>query len=127
MVFHEGRVLLVRRNRPPNAGQWAIPGGGVHHGESLAEAAEREMLEETGIRIRAGEPVYAFDVLEHDAEGRCTLHYVVIDLLGEYLGGVPRAADDAAAAAWFGAAELANLTLNATTRRLLREHFDFGD
>lgn len=127
VVFHAQRVLLVKRARPPHAGQWAIPGGRLRLGETLAQAAEREIHEETGILIEAGEPVYAFEVMEHDETGRCTLHYVVVDLLAEYRAGTPRAGDDAAEARWVSAAELAVLPVNDTTRHLLRDHFAFGD
>lgn len=125
VVFHAGRVLLVRRAQAPHAGQWAIPGGRVAWGESLQTAAEREILEETGVRIRAGEPVFAFDVIEGSAE-TCTRHYVVVDLAAEYLEGEPRAGDDALEARWVGADELNALPVNATTRRLLRDRYDFG-
>ena len=57
IVFKEDRVLLVRRGKAPSREQWAIPGGSVILGESLQQAAEREVFEETGIRILAGEPI----------------------------------------------------------------------
>jgi len=64
VVFNEGRVLLVRRGKAPSKGLWAIPGGSVELGESLQEAAEREILEEAGIVVSAREPVCTFDVIE---------------------------------------------------------------
>ena len=88
-------VLLVKRGRPPREGQWAIPGGKVRAGEGLREAAEREILEETGIRIRAAEMVYQLEYIEHDNNGELAFHYVVLDFAGEYLGGELHAGDDA--------------------------------
>lgn len=52
-----GRLLLVRRGHDPGRGLWSIPGGRVEAGESLAAAIEREVMEETGLTVQAGEPV----------------------------------------------------------------------
>ncbi|MDZ7751246.1 MAG: NUDIX hydrolase [Gammaproteobacteria bacterium] len=125
VVIHGGRVLLVRRRDEPNAGQWAIPGGSVHLGETLAAAAEREVLEESGIRVRAGRPIYAFDRVERDEAGRVRHHYVVVDVLAEYLAGDPSPGDDALEARWLAPHELAGLPVNATTLDLLRTAVDF--
>lgn len=57
----DGGVLLIRRGIPPHVGELAVPGGYVNHGESWQEAAVRELMEETGIRV-APEEVRAFDV-----------------------------------------------------------------
>ena len=127
VVFHDGAVLLVQRRNPPCANEWAIPGGKVRLGETLQRAAEREILEETGIRIKAGEPVYAFDLIEGDATGEVRWHYAIIDLQAEYLGGKIQAGDDATAAAWFRPEDLKRLPLNATTRKLLKSRFGFDD
>ena len=126
IVFHNRRVLLIKRNQAPNAGQWAIPGGRINYGESLQQAAEREILEETGIIIRAGEPVFAFDVIQQDANQQCQLHYVVIDLAADYISGEPLAGDDAAEARWLSPEELADLPVNQLTLDLLKRQYQFG-
>jgi 8-oxo-dGTP diphosphatase len=126
IVFRDGRVLLVQRGQPPAEGEWAIPGGSVEIGETLQQAAQRELLEETGIVIQAGEPCFIFDVIQTDPDGRVRFHYVVIDLLADYVEGFPRAGGDAADARWVSADELAGLTLSAKTRDLLHGRFDFG-
>ena len=126
VVFHDGAVLLVQRRNPPCADEWAIPGGKVRLGETLQQAAEREILEETGIHIKAGEPIYAFDLIENDAAGEVRWHYAIIDLQAEYIRGEIRAGDDATAAAWFKPEELAEATVNPTTLKLLQTQLDFA-
>ena len=119
VVVHDGAVLLVRRGRAPSRGVWAVPGGRIELGETLAEAAEREVREETGIRIRAGEPVWSFDSVVRDAEGRVAFHYVIVDLLADYVAGEPCAGDDALAARWARPEDLAGMTVSPPTLELL--------
>lgn len=119
VVCRGDAVLLVRRGAPPFEGEWAVPGGRVEAGETLAAAAEREVREETGVRIRAGEPVYTFEHIERDRNGALKFHYVVVDLAAEYLAGEPRAGDDARAAAWIDLSAMDRLAVNPVTRKLL--------
>jgi 8-oxo-dGTP diphosphatase len=58
-VVHDpaGRLLLIRRGHAPHAGLWSLPGGRVEAGESPEAAVEREVREETGLRVRAGAAV----------------------------------------------------------------------
>jgi ADP-ribose pyrophosphatase YjhB (NUDIX family) len=80
-VVHDaaGRLLLIRRGRPPHEGLWSVPGGRVEPGESPEAAAEREVLEETGLRVRVGGTVGrvripAGDGLVHEVtDFACTL------------------------------------------------------
>ena len=116
-------LLLVKRGRPPREGQWAIPGGRVHAGESLRAAVEREVLEETGISIRAGEMVYQLEYIERDAAGGLAFHYVVLDYAADYLAGEPLAGDDATEAAWVCFGELNSLPLSDSTREALHTLF----
>lgn len=121
VVFKCGRVLLVQRGRPPVQGQWAIPGGNVELGETLQQAAEREILEETGIVIRAKDAIYSFDAIIKDDLGRVQFHYVIVDLAAEYISGELRPGDDATDARWVAPHELDQLNISPPTLDLLHQ------
>jgi 8-oxo-dGTP diphosphatase len=126
VVFKEGKVLLVLRGKPPAESQWAIPGGCVELGETLQEAAQREILEETGILIQAGKPVYTFDVVDRDKDGRIQFHYVIVDLAAEYISGEIRAGDDAADVRWVSSEDIQYRNVSTATRKLLKQCYGFG-
>ena len=126
IVFKDNKVLLVRRGQPPSQDLWAIPGGRVEIGESLQQAAEREILEETGIAISALDPVYTFDYIERDKAANIRFHYVIVDLRADYIAGELRAGDDAAEVRWVGPEEMGRLKVSAKTVRLLKKEYDFG-
>jgi len=125
VVVHEGRVLLVERARPPSLGEWAVPGGSVELGETLAQAAEREVLEETGVVVRAQGLVHVFDGIARDDDGRVRFHYVVVDLAADYVSGDVCAATDVSAAGWFDRCGIEKLRLSDVTRMVLRDMVGF--
>jgi len=121
IVIRDGRILLVKRGSSPGKGLWAPPGGLVELGETVREAAEREILEETGITIRAKEAFYTFDFIDRDKEGKIKYHYVIIDFLADYLGGEPKASDDAIEVRWVAPEDVPGLAITPTTRKLLEQ------
>jgi ADP-ribose pyrophosphatase len=126
VVFKDGKVLLTLRGNPPAQGMWAIPGGRVRLGETLQQAAEREIFEETGILIQAEEPVFIFETIERDDPGRVRFHYLIVDLAARYVSGEPMPGDDAQDARWVSPEEMPLLPVNPVTRDLLKSHFEFG-
>ena len=116
------RVLLIRRKHSPYRGKWALPGGFVNENESLADAARRELGEETGIHAGRLQQLQAFGDPGRDPRG----HVVTIAFLAQL--GVKRlrpiAADDAAAVGWFPLSDLPPLAfdhaeiLSAAKKRL---------
>ena len=126
IVIRDNKVLLVKRSLPPGKGLWAIPGGRVELGETLQETAEREVREETGITVRAGNPVHTFDLIERDDVGRIRFHYVIVDLIADYVTGDPNPGDDACEARWVTREELHDLPASQTTEEVLRKVANFG-
>ncbi len=109
VVAREGRVLLVRRANPPDQGKWGYPGGRVELGETLAAAAARELVEETGVVAQALEALTAIDVIERDAGGGVRFHYLLVAMRAEWREGEPAPRDDVFAAAWVAPEELERL------------------
>jgi len=64
---------------------WVIPGASAQIGETFQTADEREILEETGVRIRAREPIFTIDDIERDEAGRVRFHFVIVDLMADYI------------------------------------------
>ncbi|HTP55494.1 MAG TPA: NUDIX hydrolase [Thermoplasmata archaeon] len=91
-----GRILLVRRGRPPFEGRWALPGGFVEPGETVEAAVARELREETGLRARPAELVGVYSDPARDPRGPTVS--VVFRMVGR--ARRPRGGDDAADAAW---------------------------
>jgi ADP-ribose pyrophosphatase YjhB (NUDIX family) len=119
VVWHGERVLLVQRGRPPRQGQWSLPGGAQQLGESLAEAACREILEETGVTVDLGDLIATVDSIERDADGRVRYHYTLIDFTAEAQTAVLVSGDDAADARWFELHEIEGLGLWSETLRII--------
>lgn len=93
------RVLLIQRKQEPYAGLWALPGGFVEDGETLAEAARREVLEETSVVLEELEQLYTAGDPGRDPRGWTVS--VVYLARGDAKKIKPRAGDDAAEVKWF--------------------------
>ncbi len=119
VVWDGDRVLLVRRGRPPRQGQWSLPGGAQQLGETVAEAARREIREETGLEVEVGEIVTTVDLIERDDRGRVRYHYTLIDFTAEAASSALVPGDDAADARWFTLDQLPALGLWSETLRII--------
>ena len=107
VVVEGGRLLLVRRGQPPEAGAWSVPGGRVEGGETLAQAVVRELAEETGL---VGDAAEVLGWVERIGP---THHFVIVDFRVRVrgVGEHPVAGGDAADAAWVPLDEVATLAL----------------
>ncbi|MGR0221716.1 NUDIX hydrolase [Agromyces sp. ZXT2-6] len=102
----DGRVLLVRRGREPQRGRWSVPGGRVEPGETLEEAAAREVHEETGLRVEVDRELWSVRVPIGD--GR---EFEIHDFAATVAGGELAHGDDATDARWVAPSELPELRL----------------
>ncbi|SPJ22676.1 NUDIX hydrolase [Palleronia abyssalis] len=100
IVIRSGQVLLVRRANPPDAGRWGFPGGKIDRGETLEQAALRELGEETGVSAKAIRAFTALDVFDRDDAGQLRRHFVLIAVLCQWMSGDAVAADDALEVRW---------------------------
>lgn len=127
VVAREGRVLLVRRANPPDAGRWGFPGGHIEWGESTQAAAVRELHEETGVCALPGEVLTALDVIT-PADGEHRHHFVLIAVRCQWVAGEGEANDDALDAGWFTPQEVAGLgaTASVDVERLARMTLALG-
>lgn len=122
VCFRGDDVLLVRRGKPPLEDSWSLPGGRIEWGERAADAALRELNEETGC---AAEIVGLVDVVDAVLTKRGGAseppwgHYVLIDYAARWTAGEPRAGDDARDARFFSQQELPQLGLWSETLRII--------
>ena len=115
LVDHD-RLLLVRRGRGPAQGRWAVPGGHVEAGESLAEAVTRELREETGLEGVCGRLLGVAERIDDDH------HFVILDYEVTLVGSdEPVAGDDAAEAEWVDLHEVVDRDLAEGVAELLHD------
>jgi ADP-ribose pyrophosphatase YjhB (NUDIX family) len=119
VVFRGDDVLLVRSAKGSRQGQWGLPGGAQHVGETVFEAAVREVREETGIEVAPVEVITAVDSIRRDASGRPRYHYTLVDVHAEWRAGEPVPGDDADRAEWVSPARLAGFGLWSETLRVI--------
>ena len=115
VVLHEGKVLLARRKKEPDAGLWGFPGGHVEWGETAMDAAVRELLEETGVRAEAVEYLSNADVIIRKGDAVVT-QFLLAGVLCRFVEGTPQAADDVSDAAWIDVSDVLERRLEMSDR-----------
>jgi 8-oxo-dGTP diphosphatase len=116
LIVRDGKVLLIRRGKEPYKDHWSLPGGGVESGETLREAVEREVLEETGLEVDVGLVAgYREEILgPHE-------HYVIIAFHCAVTGGELCAGDDAVECAYLDPNELTDVLLTPALLDVFRD------
>jgi 8-oxo-dGTP diphosphatase len=121
LILDGDRIVLARRGKEPSCGEWSIPGGLVHLGETLQEAVVREAMEETGLQV---EPQHLIELLERifpDENGRIQYHYVLADFSCKVVGGKLEAGSDASEVMWADACRLEDFNLAPITLKVIRK------
>ena len=108
-VFREGRVLIARRAQAPLRGLYSLPGGVVEIGETLREAALRELDEEVGVNAE----IVAFndhvESIVRDDSGRVEAHYVIASFVGRWIAGEAKTSEEADSVLWIDPVALGDL------------------
>ena len=123
IVFRDQEVLLIKRNKEPNKGQWSIPGGMQIIGETTAEAAKRELLEETGVKVDQLLLVDVVDAIIPDVERKIKYHYTLVDYTGQWQSGESRPGDDAQEVRWVCLNEIDSFSLLDKTINIIQKAF----
>jgi 8-oxo-dGTP diphosphatase len=108
-IFRDGRVLIVRRARPPAHGLYTLPGGGVELGETLEQAIIREVREETNLEIEPVALAGYRQAIARDGEGRIERHFVILPFAARWIGGEVSLNDELAEAHWLEPSALTGL------------------
>lgn len=115
ILDEQRRILLVLRRDEPEKGRWSVPGGSCEPGESYADAAAREALEETGLQVSIGRELWVAMIPAGD--GRV---FEAHDFSATVVGGRLAPGDDADDARWFSEAELDTIPLTQDLAGYLR-------
>ena len=108
-IVRDGKILVVRRARPPAHGLYSLPGGVVETGETLAEAVAREVREETALEIEPLALAGFRETIARDADERVERHFVILCFAARWKAGEPRLNEELSEARWLDPADLAGL------------------
>jgi 8-oxo-dGTP diphosphatase len=124
VVIQGNRVLLIRRGSEPLKGEWSIPGGMLELGESLRDGVKREVLEETGLKVRPMEVLTVFDRIQKNGE-RIQYHYVIVDYVCRQTGGLLKSGSDVLDARWVERAELPRYKITPKAAAVIADAFNW--
>jgi len=119
VVINDDKVLMIKRGKPPSQGRWSLPGGAQKTGETVGEAACREVAEETGLKVQIQGLIDVVDSITRDGNGKIQYHYTLIDLLASPQSGEIVAGGDALAVKWFDDVDLGQVSIWSETKRII--------
>ncbi len=116
------RILLGKRNKDPQRGNWILPGGKIHAFETIADAAVRELAEETGLEVAVERQFRVYEVINAPQE-----HRIIIYSWGRVVGGYLQASDDVSEVKFVSLHELGDLPLTPLVREVLSDAGYLGE
>ena len=119
VILHSEKILLIQRGKQPQQGAWSLPGGAQKLGETIYEAAKREIREETGLTVEILGLVDVVDSIRRDKKGEVEYHYTLIDMAAVSIGGIPQAGGDARDCRWFTIGEIEKMEVWSETKRVI--------
>lgn len=122
-VLRGDTVLLASRGKPPMADLYTLPGGLVEPGETLSEAARRELLEEVGVDAEVIGFLGPVEIIEKDEAGRVRLHFVVLAHAARWVAGEPATGPEARDVRWVKQGEVDALATTPGLARVLQKAF----
>jgi ADP-ribose pyrophosphatase YjhB (NUDIX family) len=122
-IIRDGKVLIVRRARPPANGVYTLPGGGVEVGENLVEAVAREVREETGLTVAPVALAGYREAIVRDPDGRVSRHFVILPFAARWIAGEPVLNEELSEAMWLRPAELTGLTTTQGLAEIIETAF----
>jgi 8-oxo-dGTP diphosphatase len=123
-IIRDGRVLIVRRARPPASGVFTLPGGVVEIGETLHQALMREIEEETGMMIEPVALAGHREVITRDAAGKVERHFIILAFAARWRAGEPKLNEELAEAHWLRPDEIAPLKTTEGLREIIVAAFE---
>ena len=122
-IIRDGKVLIVRRARPPARGVYTLPGGGVEVGENLHEAVAREVREETGLMVEPVALAGYREAIVRDRDGRVERHFVILPFAARWIAGEPALNEELSEAMWLRPSEMTGLTTTQGLAEIIEAAF----
>jgi ADP-ribose pyrophosphatase YjhB (NUDIX family) len=122
-VLREGRILLAMRGKPPSEGLFSLPGGKVEVGETLGEAALRELREEVGVEAKLIGLIAPVEFIERDEKGHIRHHVVIAAHAARWVSGEPQTGPEAKEIRWITERDIADLPMTAGLTGILEQAF----
>ena len=120
-VFRDGKVLLASRTSPPAEALFSLPGGVVEAGETLHQAACRELMEEVGVAAEIIGFVDHAEVIQRDADGRVKRHFVISCFAGHWISGDGETGPEAGAILWVDPDQMGGIPTTKGLQSTLRK------